>query len=1207
MDKALSNASAQQKDWESKISTTRAALEQATAKVSAMDETTRRGGEAWNAYQSQLNNAEAKLKALKTSTGDTSQEQAKLESQIGKLKAKMSELDASTNGSAKAAGELLREQQSLSNQLSQEERKYGTCTSAVNKYATQLNEAKIKEGELDAELTRTNQYLDEAEASADGCATSIDRFGREVRQSGEEMESGNTALQNTQQGLETLSSILITAGIARGIREIGDALGECVGVSGDFEYAMATVAAVSGASDAELAQLTQTAKDYAASSVFTASEVSSAYNYMGMAGWEASDMLSGLPGIMSLSAASGEDLGGVCDIVTDALTAFGLAAGDAAHFSDVLAEASSDSNTTVALLGESFQMVGAQAGTLGYSIEDVTIALGAMANSGIKGSEAGTQLATALTRMAGGNESAAAAMETLKISMFDSNGQARALWDVLGDLRASFDGLTDAEKNNYAYQLAGQKGMRGLLSIVNASDEDWDNLTASIYDCSGAASEMSDIKLDTYTGQVKLLESATEALQIEIGNQLQPALEDVLGVGTDLMDWTKDFISDNKAAIPIVTGLATSLGVATVAIGGGTAAIKLATAATELFGATLNAAFPILGGISAVVGAAAAAFVYFNSCIADVGTQYTETLDSIEASSTAWEEQYSSLTNTETATASLMRQLKNLTEVEGKSAAQKQSIKSVVATLNELVPELNLAYDEQADVLNMATDSVEEYIQYLLAQAKAEAIISRLSELMLEQADIERDLAACSEDLADANEAAQDGHWDTALAAHKLTTQYEDLTAAQQENADQQAFLNDQLAEVTSTVESYSGNVDDATAATEDLADATEITVAEMSEYLQELDDAYLSTMEAGVDSAREQAGAWNDLAGEAEYSMGELLANMQQYLDQETSYFDNLSAIAQKYGEDVAAMYADNSTASVEAAAVLASATDDQIASYMDLYSQTTGYLDGITESLYSYSQDVGAAMDSSAAAAAAADNTGSAYEASLRSHDESIAGAAEDVAVGSVEAMDVADEMEEQGSANMEGQADGISAGASSVVSASESVSGSVVQAADIYDEMYTSGVNAVSGLCYGIQSMLPSAAGIGQRLGNTLLGSFRATVGEGSPWRTMIASGEYAGEGLCIGLSSGLAEAVRTMRQGSMALVAAAQPEIDLSSIHTDFSSARTAQLRQALPVSNSDTGRSGRYPDQTIILSLPNGREFARAYGKDMGGYMAWEVL
>lgn len=309
----------------------------------------------------------------------------------------------------------------------------------------------------------------------------------------------------------------------------------------DFEAQMSKVQAISGATATEVATLTAKAKEMGVKTKFSATESAQALEYMAMAGWKTDQMVSGLPGIMNLAAASGEDLASVSDIVTDALTGFGLKASDSAHFADVLAKASSSSNTNVALMGETFKYAAPVAGALKYSIEDTAVAIGLMANAGIKGEQAGTALRGVLTNLAKPSDQVAGYMDALGVSLTDTQGNVKPLSALMVDLRQKFAGLTDAQKAEYAAGIAGKNALSGFLAIVNASDADFNNLTQVIANSDGTAQQMADTMNNNLSGQLTLLKSAVEGAGITFYEAIAgKATGAVTALSNKISQWQSD-------------------------------------------------------------------------------------------------------------------------------------------------------------------------------------------------------------------------------------------------------------------------------------------------------------------------------------------------------------------------------------------------------------------------------------------------------------------------------------------------------------------------------------------------------------------------------------------------------------------------------------------------------------------------------------------
>lgn len=364
-------------------------------------------------------------------------------------------------------------------------------------------------------------------------------------------ESSERATQYWTGAGSKIKSIVstITAATGAGAVAAGTA---AINAGKSFEAGMGEVQAISGASRKDLEALTNKAKEMGATTKFSATQASEGLKYMAMAGWNSQQMIDGLPGVMNLAAASGEDLGTVSDIVTDALTAMGLKASDSAHFADVLATAASSSNTNVAMMGETFKYAAPVAGALGYNIEDLAQAIGLMGNAGIKSSQAGTSLRSILTRLAKPPKDCANAMEDYGISIKNSDGSMKSLMEVMENMRDSLQGLPKDEQSAAAAALGGQEAMSGLLAIINASESDFDNLSKAIDNASGAAQDQADIMNDNLQGALYELGSAAESAGIELYDNIKnPAKKAVRAAATEIRSLSTT-IKDNgiEAIIP---------------------------------------------------------------------------------------------------------------------------------------------------------------------------------------------------------------------------------------------------------------------------------------------------------------------------------------------------------------------------------------------------------------------------------------------------------------------------------------------------------------------------------------------------------------------------------------------------------------------------------------------------------------------------------
>lgn len=365
-----------------------------------------------------------------------------------------------------------------------------------------------------------------------------------------------SALTKTKSFAETLESKMkaaakaVSVAIGAATTAVTAFAKASIDVGKSFDAAMSEVAAISGATGAEFDALREKALEMGSITKFSATESAEALKYMAMAGWKTEDMLAGLEGIMNLAAASGENLGATSDIVTDALTAFGMSAEQSGHFADVLAAASSNANTNVGLLGDSFRYVAPVAGALGYTAEDTAVALGLMANSGIKASQAGTSLRAALSSMLDATNPTMAAMEQIGLAtdgvvtaLVNTDGTTKTLAETMGILRDKFAELTQAEQAEYAAQIFGREAMSGMLAIVNTSEAEYQKLATAIYNAEGAAQEMATVMIDNLAGDMENFQGAVESARISLSDKLTPTLREVVQFGTEMVGVLVDKLS----------------------------------------------------------------------------------------------------------------------------------------------------------------------------------------------------------------------------------------------------------------------------------------------------------------------------------------------------------------------------------------------------------------------------------------------------------------------------------------------------------------------------------------------------------------------------------------------------------------------------------------------------------------------------------------
>ena len=465
---------------------------------------------------------------------------------------------------------------------------------AAEQANTALANGEISQQQYDAlqrEIIETENELKRLTTEANNSHTALEKMGV----LGETLQSAGDKISGVGQKL-----LPVTAGVT--------ALGTiAVKTGADFDSAMSKVAAVSGATGSEMDALREKAREMGSKTKFSASEAADAMNYMAMAGWKTNDMLSGIEGIMNLAAASGEDLASTSDIVTDALTAFGLSASDSGHFADILAAASSNANTNVSMMGETFKYAAPVLGSLGYSAEDSAIAIGLMANAGIKSSQAGTALRSAITNLAKPTDTVASAMEQYGISLTDSSGKMYSLRELMEQLRQKLGGLSEAEQAQAAASLFGKEAMSGMLAIINGSPADFEKLSNAIDTCSdtvdgynGTTEKMAAVMQDNLAGQVTILKSQLEELAISFSDILMPTIRSIVSRIQELVDKLNQLDPQTKETIAKIALVAAALGPMLVVLGKTISSVGTVFSAVSKLPALFSA---VQSGIGAITGA----------------------------------------------------------------------------------------------------------------------------------------------------------------------------------------------------------------------------------------------------------------------------------------------------------------------------------------------------------------------------------------------------------------------------------------------------------------------------------------------------------------------------------------------------------------------------------------------------------------------------
>ena len=520
---------------------------------------------------------------------------------------------------------ITQKQRALKDAIGATSEKLETLKQAQEQAKQQLENGNLGQDKYDAlqrEIIETEQELRRLQEEAASTSVALSK----IDQAGKKMEAFGDSVTSAGQKIMPASMAVTGLGAA------------AVKTATDFDEGMSKVAAISGATGDDLDALRDKAREMGAKTKFSAAEAAAAMEYMAMAGWKTEDMLGGIEGIMNLAAASGEDLATTSDIVTDALTAFGMSADDSAHFADILAAASSNANTNVAMMGETFKYCAPIAGALGFSAEDTAEAIGLMANAGIKSTQAGTALRTIMNNLSGEVKITGAALGEVTIATTNADGSMRDLSDILSDCRGAFSQLSESEQAAAAEALVGKNAMSGFLALMNAGEGDIEKLSSAIDSCSdtfvktvdgaiipmsqaleegvewieeynGVSEKMAAVMQDNLGGQLTILKSQIQELAISFGEMLMPAIRAIVSKVQAFVDKLNNMSESQRKAVLTIGLIIAALGPLLVILGTvisrvGVAMqgfVKLATGVKKL-GVAVKAGTGIFGKIGAALG-----------------------------------------------------------------------------------------------------------------------------------------------------------------------------------------------------------------------------------------------------------------------------------------------------------------------------------------------------------------------------------------------------------------------------------------------------------------------------------------------------------------------------------------------------------------------------------------------------------------------------
>ena len=572
---------------------------------------------ATSEYQSAMRQAAAEMKKL-SSEYNLAATHAKLYgSESDKLRAKVTELTGKIDLQQTTVEKNKQQHENLTRKLEEQKKSHETLKEKVDAAKTAYEESaeatgkdseetqklKLEYENLEAQLERsesairnTETQITRQEAAINDSEAALNEFEAELKEVNAEL--ARAPFDAYAEKAEKVGSALESAGqkmmvVTGAVTAIGTA---SVKTAADFESQMSRVQAISGATDADMQKMTESAKYWGANSKFSATEAAAAFEYMALAGWKTEESTSAMEGVLNLAAATDMELARASDVVTDYLSAFNMEASEATKVADMMTYAQGNSNTTADMLAEAYKNCAANANAMGYDIQQTTGALAIMANQGLKGSEAGTALTAVFRDMTQKMKGGKIAIGDTNVAVVDAQGNYRSLTDILRDVETATDGMGDAEKNAALMSTFTSDSIKGLNLLLNAGADEVEDFTNQLYNCDGAAASTAATMQDNLQGQITALKSKIEGVAITIGEILMPFVKEAVQKISDLVDKFANLDSGTQKTIVKIAAVAAAIGPLLIVVG----KLIIFTANVSKAMGTLAEGFSKVGGMAGI-------------------------------------------------------------------------------------------------------------------------------------------------------------------------------------------------------------------------------------------------------------------------------------------------------------------------------------------------------------------------------------------------------------------------------------------------------------------------------------------------------------------------------------------------------------------------------------------------------------------------------
>lgn len=893
-------------------------------------------------YQKQLEN-------LKNATAGSSAEEAKLQNAI------LAKEAAITTTSQKLEGQ----------------------TQALNKMGAALEEAGIDTNNLTSESKRLEAEMEQLRQDQEAAGN-----------------SANTFAAQSAAAVESVASAIAAAGIADKMKEVADAYMETVQVSGAFEASMSQVAATMGVSNAEVAKLSEFAKEMGASTSFSAVQASEGLNILAMAGLSAKDQMSGLPVVLDLAAAGGLDLADSATYVTGAVAGFRDSMEHAGYYADLMAKGASLAKTDVRGLGEAFSGTAANASSYNQAADSVTLALLRLADQNVVGSSAATALNRAYADLFTPTaKEAKKAIAELGVQMYDvTTGEARDFNDIVDEMAEVLSGYTQEEANALKATIFTAQGLNAFNKMTAASTERVEELWKGIGEAGGAATQQAATQLDNMNGELTIMQSAAEGLQISLGDLSKDTFRELYRAGTEVLTMVNNFVKENPS---LVKGIITTGGLLIGLTGGITsvaAAIKAVTAAASILGLTVPGVGPIMATVAAVSALGGAiAYMVSESDGAKVKELNQETRELKKAMSDLHEQYDDTVADNHAAAETARMYIDRLRELESvgeMDEAQKKEYHNILELLVDTMPELadkidlvNNTIEGGLPALEKATNDWEKLAEQQAKQEYAEELQQNLADAIKERtkneisltaaqtkgenasrkqqqaySDLLKELGLTDEQFRSIYNTVEDLPWRSMSEdVRQLRSDYIEYGKEVRQAADEERVLSKALEESQAVVEAATADRQALDNATKEAGDGTEGLsqkqlalnsamenaegiIRSADESLLSLKEAYDEAYDAAEKSIRGQYQIWDEVSETVAVSADTINQRLAEQTQHWQEYNQNLESLRGRTGDieglsDVIASFADGSQESINAIAGMAEASDEDLAAMVTNY----------------------------------------------------------------------------------------------------------------------------------------------------------------------------------------------------------------------------------------------------------------------------------